>query len=61
MVVNDQLHSSTALLLGDRTPNIHFTGDFVVSTTGLVVVEKRKICFHCCESNPDSLDVQVIA
>jgi hypothetical protein len=27
---------------GDRNPNIHYTGDFVVSTAGLVAVENSR-------------------
>jgi hypothetical protein len=52
MEVNGQLHITSALHLGERVPDNHWTEGLVGPTVDMNVVELRKISFPCRESNP---------
>jgi hypothetical protein len=52
MDVSGRLHSSVALLPGERAPGTHFIGGWVGPRADLDAAEKRKTS-RCLETNPD--------
>jgi hypothetical protein len=61
MKVSGQLHASTALLPGKRSPRTHWIGGWVGRRAVLDAVVKRKIPIPWWESNPRTPIVQPVA